>query len=232
MNNNRRNVTQIIRESNDRGLATRREWQIFGDVQVFVKEFPPPSVSIQDIIQELEEKIPRKFVSGLDVIYIGQFEQLEQRQVEAAYENGAIYVSNDQPTEDEFVESIGHEIAHVIEELAPVEIYGDGSVEAEFLGKRRRLWSILRAHGHSAEGDLKHFEELEYSEAFDDYLYKDVGYPILTSLTMGLFISPYGATSLREYFANVFEAFFLNDEKSYVKQISPAVYNILENLSD
>jgi hypothetical protein len=47
---------------------------------------------------------------------------------------------------------------------------------------------------------------------------------------MGLFLSPYGATSLREYFSNAFEGYFLNDEKEYVKKISPAVYNKLDKL--
>jgi len=231
MSNNRHNLVQIISESNAKEIAGRREWKIFGRVQLYVKDFPPSSVNIQDIIQELEEKIPIQFITGLDIIYIGQFEQLISRGVEAAYEDGAIYVSNEQPTEDEFVESIGHEIAHVLEALAPMEIYADGTIEQEFLGKRRRLWSILRSEGYTKEGALKHFENVKYSEAFDEFLYKKVGYPTLTSLTMGLFLSPYGATSLREYFSNAFEGFFLNDEKEYVKTISPAVYNILEKLS-
>jgi len=231
MSNNRRNITRIISESAEREIAARREWRIFGRVQLYVKDFPPPSVSIQDIIQELEEKIPIHFVSSLDVIYVGQFEQLLQRNVEAAYEDGAIYVSNDQPTEDEFVESIGHEIAHALEEVASMELYGDGAIEDEFLGKRRRLWSILRAQGYTKDGYLKHFENVRYSEEFDNFLYKEVGYPTLASLTMGLFLSPYGATSLREYFSNTFEGFFLNDEKEYVKKISPAVYNKLVEIS-
>jgi len=230
MSNNRRNITRIISESAEREIAARREWRIFGRVQIYVKDFPPSNVNIQDIVQELEEKIPVHFISGLDVIYIGQFEQLQQRDVEAIYEDGAIYVSNDQPTEDEFVESIGHEIAHVLEEADPMEIYGDGTIEIEFLGKRRRLWSILRANGYTKEEHLKYFENTKYSEEFDRFLYKQVGYPVLTSLTMGLFLSPYGATSLREYFSNAFEGYFLNDEKEYVKKISPAVYNKLNKL--
>ena len=228
---NRRNYVQLINESSDKQAAARREWTVFGDVQLFVKDFPPPAVSVQDIIQELEEKIPKKFVQTLDIIYVGQFKQLQQRQVEAVYEDGAIYVSNEQPTEDEFVESIGHEIAHVLEETSPIEVYGDGTIEEEFLGKRRRLWSILKAEGLANKVDLRHFENTEYMKDFDAYLYKKVGYPMLTSLTMGLFLSPYAATSMREYFANAFEAFFLNDEKQYVKQISPAVYNKLVGLS-
>lgn len=231
VSSNRRNITRFISESADREIAARREWKIFGRVQLYVKDFPPSSVNIQDIIQELEEKIPIQFVSDLDVIYVGQFEQLLQRDVEAVYEDGAIYVSNEQPTEDEFVESIGHEIAHVLEEAAPMELYADGAIENEFLGKRRRLWSILRSEGYTKEGYLKHFENVKYSEEFDNFLYKEVGYPTLTSLTMGLFLSPYGATSLREYFSNAFEGFFLNDEKEYVKKISPAVYNKLAEIS-
>jgi hypothetical protein len=228
---NRRNITQLIEQSNERHIAARREWVVFGDVQLFVKDLPPHDVSIQDIIQELEEKIPKSFVKTLDIIYMGQFEQLQQREVEAVYEDGAIYVSNDQPSEDEFVESIGHEIAHVLEETVPLEIYGDDTIEKEFVGKRRRLWSILRSEGMAKESDLKYFESPEFTEEFDEYLYKKIGYPTLASLTMGLFLSPYAATSMREYFANAFEAFFLNDEQKYVKQISPAVYNKFMELS-
>jgi hypothetical protein len=232
MMSNRNNFISRIQESQEREIATRREWEIFGSVQLIVKDHPPSNVNIQDIIQELEEKIPRAFVRSLDVIYIGQFEHLVSREVEAVYQDGAIYVSNNQPTEDEFVESIGHEIAHSLEETIPMEIYSDGVIEEEFLGKRRRLWSILKSRDLASDDDRVYFEQPDYSKRFDTYLYKSVGYPVLTSLTMGLFLSPYAATSLREYFANAFESFFLNDEINYVKQISPAVYNKLIELSN
>ncbi len=113
-----------------------------------------------------------------------------------------------------------------------MEIYSDGVIEEEFLGKRRRLWSILKSRDLASDDDRVYFEQPDYSKRFDTYLYKSVGYPVLTSLTMGLFLSPYAATSLREYFANAFESFFLNDEINYVKQISPAVYNKLVELSN
>tara|TARA_R110000851_G_scaffold236978_4_gene389678 strand:+ start:149 stop:847 length:699 start_codon:yes stop_codon:yes gene_type:complete len=232
MSNNRNNHIGIIKESREREIATRREWEIFGSVQLIVKDHPPSSVSIQDIIQELEEKIPRSFIQTLDVIYVGQFEHLISREVEAIYQDGAIYVSNEQPTEDDFVESIGHEIAHSLEEAIPMEIYSDGIIEEEFLGKRRRLWSILKSRDLATDEDRVYFEQPDYSKRFDTFLYKEIGYPVLTSLTMGLFLSPYAATSLREYFANAFESFFLNDEANYVKQISPAVYNKLIDLSN
>jgi len=48
-------------------------------------------------------------------------------------------------------------------------------------------------------------------------------------LTMGLFASPYGATSLKEYFANGFEKFYLGETR-LVKATSPVLYNILTKL--
>ena len=224
-------MIEYIRESVEKHNNERREWSIFDGVQLFIKDRPPEDVSIEEIILTLEEKIPYSFTTGLDVIYIGDFEQLKQRGVEAVYENGAIYISNQQPNEYEFVESIVHEIAHSLEEIASSLIYTDGVIEDEFLGKRKRLWSIMKAHNFVGQKHYASFEQLDYSEHLDRFFYEDVGYEVMSSLTMGLFMSPYGATSLREYFANAFEHFFLTDDKKYVKQISPAVYNKLVELS-
>ena len=56
-----------------------------------------------------------------------------------------------------------------------------------------------------------------------------VGYPTLLSLTMGLFCSPYGATSIQEYFANGFEKYF-TESPEYVKNISPILYKKIEEI--
>ena len=48
---------------------------------------------------------------------------------------------------------------------------------------------------------------------------------------MGLFNSPYGATSLKEYFANGFEAYYIGD-RIYLSKISPYLYNKIENLDN
>ena len=71
---------------------------------------------------------------------------------------------------------------------------------------------------------------LEYNQAFDEFLYKDVGYPVLSMLTYNIFHSPYAATSLNEYFADGFEAFYMNDEISRLKNESPKLYNKIVGL--
>ena len=74
------------------------------------------------------------------------------------------------------------------------------------------------------------FQEFKFTTGtFDEFLYKTVGYETLVNITMGLFISPYAATSLKEYFANGFEAYFIGD-RSYLKKISPYIYDKIEQL--
>jgi hypothetical protein len=75
------------------------------------------------------------------------------------------------------------------------------------LGKRRKLYHLLQGEGYD-EMPLVRYEMMEYNKIFDSFLADVVGYPTLLTLTMGLFCSPYGATSIQEYFANGFEKFF------------------------
>jgi len=71
---------------------------------------------------------------------------------------------------------------------------------------------------------IENYENVQYSRTFDEFLYKNVGYKLLTNITVGLFASPYAITSLREYFANGVEAFYIKDANS-LKNISPVLYN-------
>ena len=71
--------------------------------------------------------------------------------------------------------------------------------------------------------------QTDYSYEFDMFLFEEVGYPTLTTLTMGLFLTPYGTTSLREYFAESFEYYFLR-EPEYVQTISPMSYGKIQEL--
>ena len=227
---NRNNIGSYLSKSLKEQNQRSRERSLFNTIPVIIKDFPPDNVNIDDVLNTLETRIPFWFFQEVDVVYIGTFDMFIKRQVEAVYEDGAIYVFNEQLTSEDFVESIGHEIAHALEAQMPEEIYGDHRLEAEFVGKRRRLRDVLVAHGYQyTEGS---FLDSEYREAFDQFLYKDVGYPVLTSLTSGLFMSLYAATSLREYFANGFEWFFLKGEKTFLKKISPMLYYKLDILSN
>ena len=120
------------------------------------------------------------------------------------------------------LDDIIHEIAHSVEERHQSEIYADNKIESEFLQKRKTLGIFLKDQGFEVE--MQYFLNPDYSRDFDEYLYQEVGYPTLAMMTSNTFYSPYAVTSLREYFANGFEAFFMREDIDRLRNISPNLY--------
>jgi hypothetical protein len=128
------------------------------------------------------------------------------------------------------LDDLVHEVAHSIEEIHQEFLYSDGLIEKEFLQKRKSLKQILDREGFFIEEKLYYMPK--YNRKFDTFLHREVGYPLLTSLTKFLFYSPYGATSINEYFANAFEAIFYNQDFARVKNVSPILYDRIERLTN
>jgi len=103
-----------------------------------------------------------------------------------------------------------------------IYITSEQSSEQDILSKRKKLWFTLKQKGFDV--NLNKFLNPKYDEELDFFFYEHVKYPLLSSLSVGLFYSPYACTSLREYFANGFEAFFMREEIGRLKTISPALY--------
>ena len=174
-------------------------------------------LDLSKVFDTVKKAIPEKFFYGIDMIYVGQFDEMQDRGINAFFKDSVIYISNIQDNEDDMIDDIIHEIAHVAEEQYGMDIYSDGKLESEFLTKRNQLRIKLNSHGYPTEN--QDFMEVEFDTDFDEYLNKDVGYVSLTSLTNEIFYSPYAATSLREYYANGFEAYFHKRDSASLKNI-------------
>lgn len=199
------------------------------DIDVFIKDKFTNHIDFDLCLKTIATMIPSELLAGVDIIYVGQFDFLIKRELNALYDQGAIYITNDQADEQDIIEDIVHETAHSLESRFSDMIYGDGRLMREFLGKRQRLYFLLKAE------NLKPLETLQTSFDFDPmidhYLYKEVGYATMWSLITGLFITPYSVTDMREYFAVGFEHFVQGDMAS-VKSTCPVLYSKLENLFD
>ena len=68
------------------------------------------------------------------------------------------------------------------------------------------------------------FQNTENDQEFHQFLHQTVGYHNLNNVLTGVFISPYAATSLREYFATAFTDFYMQPNHRFLKAVSPAVY--------
>ena len=205
-------------------------------IQVYLKD-PLGKFSIENLQRCLSvaiNKVPKHLLSNLDIIYIGQFPELNRRKLQALYQDSSVLMTNDYDRPEDMIDDLVHEIAHSIEETHAAKIYFDKKIEKEFLRKRRSMWQILIDNGHDI--NLSYFLNPDYDQNFDLMLYQDVGYPKLSSLTSTLFYSPYAATSLREYFANGFEAFFMKEDVTRLKSISPEIYKkmiiLLDNIGE
>jgi hypothetical protein len=199
------------------------EYYIY-NVPLFVVDEPPESVDLPAFCQEIEKYIPPRLLTNVEVVYVGNFKDLKGRN--AAFAHGAIYMTSAEPTNEDMLENFIHEVAHSLETEHGMNLYTD-DLRNEFVGKRERLRYMLSSQGYKINPLMYAFTE--YNEKFDNFLANEVGYPTLLTLTMGLFISPYGATSLQEYFANGFEKYFLDNPRT-VRDISPVLYRKIEEI--
>ena len=206
---------------------------LFNSIPVFVKDPINNNIDLGAVLQKLEKFLPVQFTNGVDSIYIGYFDILIDREINAMYQDGAIYVTNIQDDVDDMVDDIVHEFAHAVEDVYGHMLYADNVIEEEFLGKRKRLYHIIDGISPEENVSMEYYLNPEYDIEFDRYLYKDIGYPTLSSAINGLFYSPYAITSLREYFANGFEAYFFHRDRNTLKKISPILYNkIVETIEE
>ena len=196
----------------------------FGSFQVFVQNALPDFIDIEQIFSDIKHIIPDHILESLDVIYIGDFSFLKERNVNALYSDGAIYISNVQDDNEDLKDDIVHELAHAIDEKYQDFIYSDGKVEDEFLLKRNKLKSVLAHQGYDIS--KYNFYNVEYDSAFDNFLSEEIGYDALTLLTVDIFTNPYAATSLKEYFASCFEKYYLENDV-YLKDLCPYIYKKL-----
>jgi hypothetical protein len=187
-------------------------------------------IDVERVIAKVESAIPQHLRTEVEMIIFGHFEEFDERDINAFYDGGTLYISNIQDDEADLYDDIIHEISHSIESAHGYEIYGDRKIKDEFLRKRRHMHDILWKSGFKAP--LVSYMNTELDHEFDKFLYQKIGYDKLSSLLMGLFISPYAATSLREYFATGFTDFYLYSDHDVLSKVSPELYKKLIMLQD
>jgi len=194
-------------------------------MHIYIKDPLTDGVDIEGVMAKVEEILPEHLLSEVEMVIIGWFKEFEERNLNAFYSDGCLHISNEQDNNDDLLDDVIHEVAHSLEEPYGYDIYGDKNIEKEFLQKRIQLKEILWAHGYKAPASF--FTDVEYDIEFDNFLLNKIGYDKLSLLIQGLFLNPYAATSLREYFATGFTDFYLDANHNTLKSICPALYRKL-----
>ena len=215
-----------INESVKRSNKLRNHLKM-NQIDIFIKDALPETIDADLVFKTLKKIVPIHLLGGVDIIYIGSFDVFKEKETNAVFHDGAIYVSNDQDSNEDMIDDIVHELAHSVEERFTQIIYNDETLKKEFIGKRKRLYDILFHYDYNPSPKIK--TSYHYDEKIDMYFYKEVGYEAMWNLINGLLPSPYAATSLREYFAIGFENYFMKD-RSQLKKICPILFSKLEDL--
>jgi len=206
-----------------------------GGFKIIITHPLPTEINLEDVIAELKSSVPSIYYNNLDCIYVGEFAFLKERELTALYKDQVFYVSNQQDNVDDLVDDLVHETAHLVEEDYTRYLYEDNRLLREFISKREQLYTVLDSDlSISKEYDLNYVDFLkpDYDQGFDNFIYNIIGYEQIVAYTMNLFYSPYAVTSLREYFANGFEAYYYHRDLKKLKNLSPVLYNKLTQLEE
>lgn len=214
-----------IAESVKKGRKLKDMFNLSG-VDVFIKDRTPDHIDDEFVFKYINARIPFHLTNGIDVIYVGQFPEMHEREINAFYENGAIYVTNDQEDEMDMIDDIIHELAHAVEVNNQEIIYGSGSLQREFKAKRRNLHQLIQ---NIYDIPSSFLSDIDYNKEIDNFLYKTIGYDILNQMVANIFVSGYAVTSVSEYFARGFEEYFIGDKGS-LRKLSPVLYKIIDEL--
>ena len=214
-----------IIESANKGRKFKDMYNMNG-VDVYIKDKLPTDVDPDFVFNYINARIPFHLTTGIDIIYIGQFPEMKEREINAFYEDGAIYVTNEQDNEMDMIDDVIHELAHAVERTQDELVYGSGGVQREFMAKRKNLSTRLQ---NITDVPRDFILNIEYDRNIDDFLYKSVGYDILEQMVVNIFVSPYAATSVSEYFARGFEEYFIGD-RATLKKLSPVLYSKIDEL--
>ena len=222
------NLIKYLNESLGNKKLSQGNFFDINGINIYIADQLPDHIDIHKIFNTISKLIPPHLLTEFDYVSVGHTPEFEERQINSLTKDGVIYITSRQDDHQDAIDDLVHEIAHTLESKFGYEIYADGRLEKEFLAKRASLFNILTSHG--IECDKALFLDPEYSELFDKFLYDQVGYPLLINLSMGLFMSPYGATSIGEYWAESFEKYFLN-ELSQLKNSCPIAFMKVEEIT-
>jgi len=220
-----------LEESVKRSRRLKDHYMLKG-IDIFIKDQLPQEVDIDFIIRYVAKRLPDHVLNNIDIIYVGVFHELVDRDVNALWQNGAIYITNNQDSEMDMIDDLIHEIAHSNEKQHERLIYEDGNLEKEFLARRKKLATILVDKGYDLPPGFIYSSD--YDKDTDDFLYEKITYDVLWQMIPGLFPSPYAVTSVREFWAKGFEEFYMGNPQD-LKKITPVLFSKLmqfHNLED
>ena len=230
MSRNRNNLTKLLQQSQTRILSEKKRFYFNRGIEFVLDKPLQKDIDIEKVMGLLRSNLPVSSYVGINNVYFGEFDILKKRSLTALHHKNNIYISSEELTsEKEILDDLVHEFAHRFEENNSEKIYEDGKIINEYLGKMNRLHDLITQDYNLEEHGLTYFDFIntEFDPKLDKFFYETVGYIEIENMAPTLFIRPYAATSVREYFATGFEDYYLEGGLQ-LKKISPILHSRIE----
>lgn len=232
MSKNRDNLTKLLQQSQTKILSEKKRFYFNRGIEFVLDKPLKKDIDIEKVMGLLRSNLPVSSYVGINNVYFGEFDILKKRSLTALHHKDNIYISSEQmSSEKEILDDLVHEFAHRFEENNSEKIYEDGKIINEYLGKMNRLHDLITQDYDLDYFGITYFDFIntEFDEKFDKFLYEKIGYEEIENMAPTLFIRPYAATSVREYFATGFEDYYLEGGLQ-LKKISPILHSRIELL--
>ena len=232
MSKNRDNLTKLLQQSQTKILSEKKRFYFNRGIEFVLDKPLKKDIDIEKVMGLLRSNLPVSSYVGINNVYFGEFDILKKRSLTALHHKDNIYISSEvMSSEKEILDDLVHEFAHRFEENNSEKIYEDGKIINEYLGKMNRLHDLITQDYDLDYFGITYFDFIntEFDEKFDKFLYEKIGYEEMENMAPTLFIRPYAATSVREYFATGFEDYYLEGGLQ-LKKISPILHSRIELL--
>tara|TARA_R110002110_G_scaffold351848_1_gene561831 strand:- start:596 stop:1045 length:450 start_codon:yes stop_codon:yes gene_type:complete len=136
-------MLEYIRES----MSSPGIYYLNSEIPVWTEDPLSDTVNLKQVLEKVESLIPSAFLKYVQAVRIGMFDEMIERSVNALYKDGVLYITNIQDNNQDIIDDMVHEISHAVEQNNSDIIYDDGEIQQEFLGKRKRLYNLLKSEG-------------------------------------------------------------------------------------
>lgn len=176
-------------------------------------------------------KLPKFLFTEVNKIYIYDSDDLDNYDLDSSYGHRIIKIDSSKiETRTDLMKTLIHELYHSIQKEIKVTFNVQfENTCLEYLKKKKNILDIFQADPRFKSPEESFYTELFYDDAFDQYLYKTITYPVLNNRLKDYFPSAYSITSIDEYIAVCFEIFFFESRK-WLRIYCPEVFELIETI--
>ena len=87
-------LKEYIKKSHSKATKKQKHYTMSNNTDVFIKDSLPEGFDLNYVLKKVEASIPSYLMHNVDTIYVGEFEELNNREIQAMYKDSAIYLSS------------------------------------------------------------------------------------------------------------------------------------------